>query len=106
MYFKQFRINETLCILKFEYGEAHPFNIPRTKLKFQPFEKHDKFYTLRSMIDRFVGFCKKELIKNLGNIITGLFGGGVEDDFFGENKKEDKVDKKEAIKRRLLLGDK
>ena len=105
MYFKQFKVNEILCILKFEYAEAHPFNIPRTKLKFQSFEKHEKFYTLRSMIDRCVGHLKKELIKNLGNIISGLFGGN-DDDFFREDKEQDKVDKKEAIKRRLLLGDK
>ena len=105
MYFKQFKINDVICLLKFEYAEAHPFNIPRTKLKFQHFEKHEKFYPLSSMINRLVGHCKKELIKNLGNIISGLFGGN-DNTYVTRNKQQDKIEKKEAMKRKLLFGDK
>ena len=101
MYFKQFKINEIRCLLDFEYAEAHPLNVPMTKLKFHYFIKHDKFYPLGSMINRFLGHCKKELIKNFGNIISGLFSN--KDYTYANEKKE--VDE-EAVKRKLLFGDK
>ena len=101
MYFKQFKINEIRCLLNFEYAEAHPLNVPMTKLKFHYFTKHDKFYPLGSMINRFIGHCKKELIKNFGNIISGLFS--TKDYTYAPEKKEKD---EEASKRKLLFGDK
>ena len=101
MYFRQFKINEIRCLLNFEYAEAHPLNVPMTKLKFHYFIKHDKFYPLSSMINRFVGHCKKELIKNFGNIISGLFS--TKDYTYVPEKKEKD---EEAAKRKLLFGDK
>ena len=101
MYFRQFKINEIRCLLNFEYAEAHPLNVPMTKLKFHYFIKHDKFYPLGSMINRFVGHCKKELIKNFGNIISGLFS--TKDYSYAPEKKEKD---EEAAKRKLLFGDK
>ena len=100
-YFKQFKINEIRCLLNFEYAEAHPLNIPMTKLKFHYFIKHDKFYPLSAMINRFLGHCKKELIKNFGNIISGLFS--TKDYTYAPEKKEKD---EEAAKRKLLFGDK
>jgi hypothetical protein len=101
MYFRQFKINEIRCLLNFEYAEAHPLNVPMTKLKFHYFVKHDKFYPLSSMINRFIGHCKKELIKNFGNIISGLFS--TKDYTYVPEKKEKD---EEAAKRKLLFGDK
>ena len=101
MYFKQFKINEIRCLLNFEYADAHPLNVPMTKLKFHYFIKHDKFYPLGSMVNRFIGHCKKELIKNVGNIISGLFG--TKDYTYAPEKKEKD---EEAAKRKLLFGDK
>ena len=101
MYFRQFKINEIRCLLNFEYAEAHPLNVPMTRLKFHYFTKHDKFYPLGSMINRFVGHCKKELIKNFGNIISGLFS--TKDYSYAPEKKEKD---EEAAKRKLLFGDK
>ena len=101
MYFRQFKINEIRCLLNFEYAEAHPLNVPMTKLKFHYFAKHDKFYPLSSMINRFIGHCKKELIKNFGNIISGLFS--TKDYTYVPEKKEKD---EEAAKRKLLFGDK
>ena len=101
MYFRQFKINEIRCLLNFEYAEAHPLNVPMTKLKFHSFSKHDKFYPLSSMINRFIGHCKKELIKNFGNIISGLFS--TKDYTYAPEKKEKD---EEAAKRKLLFGDK
>ena len=101
MYFTQFKINEILCLLNFEYAEAHPLNVPMTKLKFHSFIKHNKFYPLSSMINRFLGHCKKELIKNTGNIFAGFFS-TKDYTYSSEKKKEDE----EATKRKLLFGDK
>ena len=101
MYFKQFKINEIRCLLNFEYADAHPLNVPMTKLKFHYFIKHDKFYPLSSMVNRFIGHCKNELIKNVGNIISGLFG--TKDYTYAPEKKEKD---EEAAKRKLLFGDK
>lgn len=101
MYFRQFKINEIRCLLNFEYAEAHPLNVPMTKLKFHYFIKHDKFYPLSSMINRFIGHCKKELIKNFGNIISGLFS-TKDYTYIPEKKEKDE----EAAKRKLLFGDK
>ena len=101
IYFKQFKINEILCLLNFEYAEAHPLNVPMTKLKFHYFIKHDKFYPLSSMINRFLGHCKKELIRNTGNIFAGFFS--TKDYTYSPEKKEKD---EEAAKRKLLFGDK
>ena len=101
IYFKQFKINEILCLLNFEYAEAHPLNVPMTKLKFHYFSKHDKFYPLSSMINRFLGHCKKELITNTGNIFAGFFS--TKDYTYSSEKKEKD---EEASKRKLLFGDK
>ena len=101
MYFTKFKINDIRCLLNFEYAEAHPLNVPMTKLKFHYFTKNNKFYPLGSMINRFIGHCKKELIKNFGNIISGLFG--KKDYSYAPEKKEKD---EEAAKRKLLFGDK
>jgi hypothetical protein len=101
IYFSKFKINDIRCLLNFEYADAHPLNVPMTKLKFHYFIKHDKFYPLGSMVNRFIGHCKKELIKNVGNIISGLFG--TKDYTYAPEKKEKD---EEAAKRKLLFGDK
>ena len=101
MYFSKFKINDIRCLLNFEYAEAHPLNVPMTKLKFRYFLKHDKFYPLKYMINRFIGHCKKQLITNVGSIISGLFGN--KDFAYAPEKKEKD---QEAAKRKLLFGDK
>ncbi len=65
IYFKHFQINETEVLLNFEYGEGHPLNIPRTKLKFGKFDKQEKFYNMGIMIDRFISHSKKQCILNV-----------------------------------------
>ena len=101
IYFKHFKINETEVLLNFEYGEAHPLNIPRTKLKFGTFDKQEKFYPMNTMIKRFVSHCKKQCIKNLGAIISGLFSSS---DNVSYDKK--KKDNDEENHRKLLFGNK
>ena len=99
-YFKHVKFNETEILLNFEMGEGHPLNIPRTKLKFGTFDKQDKFYSFNSMIDRFVSYSKKQLIKNLGAIISGLFSSNDDSKLYKRKKK----DKEEAAHRKLLFG--
>ena len=99
-YFKHVKFNETEILLNFEMGEGHPLNIPRTKLKFGTFDKQDKFYSFNSMIDRFVSYSKKQLIKNLGAIISGLFSSNDDNKLYKRKKK----DKEEAAHRKLLFG--
>ena len=101
IYFKHFKINETELLLNFEYGEGHPLNIPRTKLKFGTFDKQDKFYSMNTMLRRFMSHCKKQCIKNLGAIISGLFSSGNPVTY--ERKKKDNDDENH---RKLLFGNK
>ena len=102
-YFRQFKIDEIKCFLNFEYSpEASVFNVPLTKLKMRDFVKYDKFYTLGTMINRFVGHCKQELIKNFPNILSSIFSNKNYSYEHQENKEKDA----EAAKRKLLFGDK
>ena len=102
-YFRQFKIDEIKCFLNFEYSpEASVFNVPLTKLKMRDFVKYDKFYTLGTMINRFVGHCKQELIKNFPNILSSIFSNKNYSYEHQENKEKDE----EAAKRKLLFGDK
>ena len=102
-YFRQFKIDEIKCFLNFEYSpEASVFNVPLTKLKMRDFLKYDKFYPMSVMINRFVGHCKKELIKNFGNILSSVFSNKNYSMEHPEKKEKDE----DAAKRRLLFGDK
>ena len=98
-YFTQFKINDIKCLLNFEYAEAHPLNVPTTRLKFNTFIKNEKFYPLKAMISRFLGHCKKELLQNTPNIISGVFS---KKDCSSTSQDVDE----EALKRKLLFGDK
>ena len=102
IYFKHFKIDEIKCYLNFEYSpEASVFNVPLTKLAMNEFTKSDKFYPIRTMINRFVGHCKRQLLFNFPSIVTSLFGNK---NSSNENGKKEK--NKEAEKRKLLFGDK
>lgn len=101
IYFKHFKVNETEVLLNFEYGEAHPLNIPRTKLKFGTFDKQEKFYPMNTMLRRFVSHCKKQCIKNLGAIISGLFSSSDNVTYEKKRKEND-----EENHRKLLFGNK
>ena len=102
IYFKQFKIDEIKCYLNFEYSpEASVFNVPLTKLTMTEFVKNLKFYPIRTMINRFVGHCKRQLLFNFPNIVTSLFGNKNT-----SNEYEKKEKDKEADKRKLLFGDK
>ena len=101
IYFKHFQINETEVLLNFEYGEAHPLNIPRTKLKFGKFDKQEKFYSMGSLIDRFISHSKKQCITNVGQIISGLFS-STDYSPYAKKKKKEMADE---TQRKLLFGD-
>ena len=102
IYFKHFKIDEIKCYLNFEYSpEASVFNVPLTKLAMNEFTKSEKFYPIRTMINRFVGHCKRQLLFNFPSIVTSLFGNK---NSSNENGKKEK--NKEAEKRKLLFGDK
>ena len=102
IYFKHFKIDEIKCYLNFEYSpEASVFNVPLTKLTMTDFVKSCKFYPIRTMINRFVGHCKRQLLFNFPNIVTSLFGNKNI-----SNESEKKGKDKEADKRKLLFGDK
>ena len=101
IYFKHFQINETEVLLNFEYGEGHPLNIPRTKLKFGKFDKQEKFYSMGILIDRFIAHSKKQCIKNVGEIIYGLFSST---DYSPYEKKK-KKEMADQTQRKLLFGD-
>ena len=103
IYFRQFKIDEIKCLLNFEYSpEASVFNVPMTKLKIRYFIKENKFYPLSNIVNRFVGHCKQELIKNFPNIISSFFVNKNYSDVQPQKKEEDE----EAAKRKLLFGDK
>ena len=103
IYFRQFKIDEIKCHLNFEYSsEASFFNVPLTKLNLGYFLKNEKFYPFSSMIQRFVGHCKKELIKNVPNILSGMFS-SKKYSYKNPEKEDDNEDKE---KRKLLFGDK
>ena len=101
IYFKHFQINKTEILLNFEYGEGHPLNIPRTKLKFGKFDKQEKFYPMGIMIDRFISHSKKQCIKNVCAIISGLFS-STEYSPYEKKKKKEMADQ---AQRKLLFGD-
>ena len=102
-YFRQFKIDEIKCFLNFEYSpEASVFNVPLTKLKMRDFEKYDKFYPMSIMINRFVGHCKQELIRNFPSILSSLFSSNNQQYEHPEKKEKDE----EAAKRKLLFGNK
>ena len=102
-YFRQFKIDEIKCFLNFEYSpEASVFNVPLTKLSMRDFSKYDKFYTFGTMINRFVGHCKQELIKNFPSILSSIFSNK---NYSIENHEKKEKDE-EAAKRKLLFGDK
>ena len=66
------------------------------------FLKYEKFYPFSSMIQRFVGHCKKELIKNVPNILSGMFS-SKKYSYKNPEKEDDNEDKE---KRKLLFGNK
>ena len=102
IYFRQFKIDEIKCYLNFEYSpEASIFNVPLTKLSMKEFLKYDKFYSIRTMVNRFIGHCKNQLISNFPNILSSLFSSKS-----SSNEYEKKEKDKEAKKRKLLFGDK
>jgi hypothetical protein len=101
IYFKHFQIYETEVLLNFEYGEGHPLNIPRTKLKFGKFDKQEKFYPMGIMIDRFISHSKKQCIINVGAIISGLFSSSEYSPYERKKKKE----MADQTQRKLLFGD-
>ena len=102
-YFRQFKIDEIRCFLNFEYSpEASVFNVPLTKLTVKDFLKYDKFYPFSVMINRFVGHCKQQLIKNFPNILSSIFS----NKNYSYEHQEKKEKNEETAKRKLLFGDK
>ena len=95
-------------ITKLKIGALHQYNFLETMIteikeetSDKTVEKQEKFYPMNTMLRRFVSHCKKQCIKNLGAIISGLFSSSDNVTYEKKRKEND-----EENHRKLLFGNK